>query len=207
MARMEAATPTRSPAGEKAQRIIEAMRRSVAQRGAAASTFDHVAREAGVSRGLLHYYFGTKEQLLVEVVRRDSELRMEVLDEQLAGARTAEDVLHGLVASMGEMVEHDPEFISLLVELFALSRRNRDIAAELEELLRRTRRHVAEVLAAKEREGILQLQADPEAIAEVLFALGEGVALRVLAEPQRDSRPTVRASVACARTLLTASER
>jgi AcrR family transcriptional regulator len=41
-------------------RIVDAMRRSVAARGAAGATFDHVAREAGVSRGLLHYHFGTK---------------------------------------------------------------------------------------------------------------------------------------------------
>src|SRR6476659_10196293 len=63
----------RSLAGDKPQRIIDAMRSSVARRGSAGSTFDHVSREAGVSRGLLHYYFGTKEQLLVEAVRRDCE--------------------------------------------------------------------------------------------------------------------------------------
>ena len=40
--------------GEKAQRIVAAMRASVGTRGAAGSTFDVVAREAGVSRGLLH---------------------------------------------------------------------------------------------------------------------------------------------------------
>jgi AcrR family transcriptional regulator len=61
--------------GDKAARIVEAMRLSVAARGIAGSTFDHVAREAGVSRVLLHYYFGTKERLLVEVVRRESEVR------------------------------------------------------------------------------------------------------------------------------------
>src|SRR5450432_970015 len=72
---MEAATKERELSGDKAQRIIDAMRDSVAQRGAAGSTFEHVAREAGVSRGLLHYYFGTKERLLVEVVRRESEVR------------------------------------------------------------------------------------------------------------------------------------
>ncbi len=44
------------------------MRRSVARRGTAASTFDHVSREAGVSRGLLYYYFGTKEQLLSAIL-------------------------------------------------------------------------------------------------------------------------------------------
>jgi len=39
---------------EKAQRIVAAMRQSVGTRGAAGATFDLVAREAGVSRGLLH---------------------------------------------------------------------------------------------------------------------------------------------------------
>ena len=48
------------------------MRTSVATRGIAGSTFDAVAGEAGVSRGLLHYYFGTKERLLIEVVRREA---------------------------------------------------------------------------------------------------------------------------------------
>src|ERR1700686_4213045 len=83
----------RSLSGEKAQRIVDAMRRSVARRGSAGSTFDHVSREAGVSRGLLHYYFGTKEQLLVEAVRRDCELRMEQLERQLSTAQTADDFI------------------------------------------------------------------------------------------------------------------
>ena len=69
---LEAATTApRKLDGEKAGRIVTAMRASVGARGAAGSTFDVVAREAGVSRGLLHYYFGSKERLMVEVVRRD----------------------------------------------------------------------------------------------------------------------------------------
>ena len=80
------ARASRSLSGEKAQRIVEAMRRSVAQRGTAGSTFERVSREAGVSRGLLHYYFGTKEQLLVEAVKRDCQLRLQRLEGQLAGA-------------------------------------------------------------------------------------------------------------------------
>ena len=52
---VEAATAQRRLDGEKAQRIIEAMRPSVARRGVAGSTFDHVERQVGVSRGLLHY--------------------------------------------------------------------------------------------------------------------------------------------------------
>src|SRR5437764_7941902 len=106
---MEAAAkprPARDLAGDKAQRIVDAMRASVGSRGAAGATFDHVAREAGVSRGLLHYYFGTKERLLVEVVRRDTEIRMAALDEALADAHTADDFIDALVRSLEDLVQH-----------------------------------------------------------------------------------------------------
>lgn len=189
---MEAATQ-RSLSGEKAQRIVDAMRASVALRGVAGSTFDHVAREAGVSRGLLHYYFGSKERLLAEVVKRDTELRMAALDEQLATASSAGDFIEMLRRTLDQMLRDDTEFLTLSFEAFTLSRRNPDIAAEFAELIRRTREHVAGVLAAKQDEGVLELRADPEAIAEILFGLGDGLALRILAEPERDHRETVHA--------------
>jgi AcrR family transcriptional regulator len=202
------ASPTPAPsalAGDKAARIVDAMRASVARRGVAGSTFDHVAREAGVSRGLLHYYFGTKERLLAEVVRRDCDLRMAVLDEQLSGARTADDFVDSLVHSLGQIVKEDPDFITLLFELFTLSRRNDEVAAELADLLRRTREHVAGLLAAKQRDGVLHLRADAEAVAEVLFSLADGLALRMLAEPDHDFGPTIEAGVLAVRPLLGAS--
>ncbi len=188
--------------GEKARRIVEAMRRSVAQRGTAGSTFDHVAREAGVSRGLLHYYFGTKEQLLLEAVRRDCELRMELLEQQLAGARTADDFIGLMAQNLQETVREDPDFVTLMFELFTLSRRNEDIAVEYAELMRRTRGQVADMLAIAQREGVVRLHAEPDTVAEILFALADGFALRMLTEPERDFDATVLAGIACARALL-----
>jgi AcrR family transcriptional regulator len=193
----------RSLSGEKAQRIVEAMRRSVARRGTAGSTFDHVSREAGVSRGLLHYYFGTKEQLLVEAVRRDCELRLELLERQLSTAQTADDFIDLMAQNLQRTVREDPDFVTLVFELFTLSRRHEDIAVEYAELMRRTREQVAGMLADAQQQGILRLHAEPEAVAEVLFSLGDGLALRMLAEPDRDFARTVRAGIACARALLT----
>jgi AcrR family transcriptional regulator len=190
-----AATGQRPIEGDKAARIVDAMRSSVARRGVAASTFDHVAREAQVSRGLLHYYFGTKERLLAEVVRRDCELRMRLLDEQLAGARGADDVIDGLVASLRETVVDDPAFITLVFELFTLSRRNEEIATEFAELLRRTREHVAGLLDEKQAAGVLRLHAPADAVADVLFSMADGVAMRMLTERGRDFGPTVLAGV------------
>ena len=190
--------------GEKAQRIVEAMRSSVARRGVAGSTFDHVAREAGVSRGLLHYYFGTKERLLAEVVRHDAEVRMTILHHQLAGATTPDDVLERLVASLQELIDAEPELITLVFELFALSRRHEEVAAEFAALVRRARAQLADSLRAKEEEGAVRLGAAAEEVADVLFAMADGMALRMLAEPDRDWSPTIAASVAAARPLLDA---
>jgi AcrR family transcriptional regulator len=188
--------------GEKARRTVEAMRRSVARRGTAGSTFDHVAREAGVSRGLLHYYFGTKERLLIEAVRRDCELRMELLERRLAGARTADDFIGLMAQNLQETVREDPDFVTLMFELFTLSRRNEEIAVEYAELMRRTRGQVADMLAIAQREGVMRLHAEPDTVAEILFALADGFALRMLTEPERDFEATVRAGIVCARALL-----
>jgi AcrR family transcriptional regulator len=195
--------PTRALSGEKAKRIVDAMRNSVARRGTAGSTFDHVSREAGVSRGLLHYYFGTKEQLLVEAVRRDCELRLERLERQLSTAATAEDFIDLMAQNLQDTVNDDPDFITLVFELFTLSRHNEDIAAEYADLMRRTREQVGGMLAVAQREGVLRLHAEPEAVAEILFSLGDGFALRMLAEPDRDFTPTIRAGITCVRALLT----
>jgi AcrR family transcriptional regulator len=199
---VEAATGQRAIEGDKAARIVDAMRASVARRGVAASTFDHVAREARVSRGLLHYYFGTKERLLAEVVRRDCELRMRRIDDQLAGASSADDVIDGLVASLKEMVADDPAFITLVFELFTLSRRNAEIAAEFAELLRRTRENVAVLLDEKQAAGVLRLHAPADAVADVLFSMADGVAMRMLTERERDFSASVSAGVLAVRALI-----
>jgi AcrR family transcriptional regulator len=199
-----AVTPTqqRELSGEKAQRIIDAMRNSVAARGIAGSTFEHVSREAGVSRGLLHYYFGTKERLLVEVVRRDSELRVARLDEPLANARSVDDVLDVLVASLQDVLDHDPGYFDLLYELFIAGRRNPEIRREVAGLFKRSRQHVAEILQAKEREGVLSLRFDAESVVSYLFGIADGIALQVLSEPERDFDPVFKAGSAAARYLL-----
>jgi AcrR family transcriptional regulator len=193
---------TRSLSGEKAQRIVEAMRHSVARRGVAGSTFDYVSREAGVSRGLLHYYFGTKEQLLVEAARRDCDQRIEVLEQRLAGAQTADDFVALLAQNLQETIHEDPDFVTLVFELFTLSRRNADIAVEYARLVSLTRERLASVLAAAQEDGVLRLHAAPEAVADILFSLGDGFALRMIAEPERDFSASIQAGIECARSLL-----
>jgi AcrR family transcriptional regulator len=192
--------------GEKARRIIEAMRTSVGTRGAAGSTFDHVAREAGVSRGLLHYYFGTKEQLLVEVVRHDCEVRIAAMDERIARARSVDEIIAALVLGLEEFIEGEPASPAVIYELLSASRHSDDIRAELAELYRRWRADLADALRVKERQGVVTLDADPESVASMLFALGDGFGIQVLSDPDWDREAAFALGVRIARRLLGAAD-
>lgn len=198
---MEAAA-NRTLSNDKAQRIVDAMRSSVARRGVAGSTFDHVAREAGVSRGLLHYYFGTKERLLTEVVRRDAELKLAALEHDLARAQTADDVIALLVSSLEHLVADNPESVAVGFELFTLAQRNPEIAAEYQELQAGMRTHVSAILVAKQEQGILHLAASADAVVDVLLSLADGLSARMLAEPDRDHGETIAAGVTAVRALV-----
>jgi AcrR family transcriptional regulator len=192
--------------GEKAQRIIAAMRASVGTRGAAGSTFDHVAREAGVSRGLLHYYFGSKERLLVEVVRHDCEVRIAGMEERLAEAGTVDEIIEALVVGLEEFIEGEPGSQAVIYEMLSASRHSEEIRAELAELYRRWRADLAELLREKERDGVIKLQADAESVASVLFALGDGFGIQVISDPEWDSDPVLELGIRTARHLLGGGE-
>jgi AcrR family transcriptional regulator len=204
--RHAAAVPQRSPGGgltgDKAARIVEAMRASVAERGIAASTFDHVARDAGVSRGLLHYYFSTKERLLVEVVRRECEVRCEVLDAAVAGAANADELIDALVRSFEEILAERSTGVVIFYELFTVGQRNREIALELAQLARSTRERLGDALRAASEAGVFELQAPPGDVANFLYALADGVTIRRLSEPDLDTRQLMDQAVHAARALL-----
>ncbi len=200
---MEAASELpRRLEGDKAQRIIAAMRASVGKRGAAGSTFDHVAREAGVSRGLLHYYFGSKERLLVEVVRHDCDVRNQAMDERLERAGSIDEILDALVVGLNEFIEDDAGSQAVIYEMLSASRHSEEIRAELAELYRQWRERLAGWLRVKEREGVIRLQAEPEAVASILFALGDGFGIQVLCDSEWDQNPAFELGVASARRLL-----
>jgi AcrR family transcriptional regulator len=197
-----AAVKELSLSSDKAARIVEAMRASVAARGFSASTFDQVAGDAGVSRGLLHYYFGTKERLLLEAVRRECDLRHEQLDRAVADATSADEVLAGLVQTFEDFIDDGSSSAVMFFEVLTLAQRNTEIAAQLDELGKRMRARLADVLRDKANAGVLALRAEPETAATLMFVLADGLTVRLMSEPEFDIGPVMAQAISAARALL-----
>jgi AcrR family transcriptional regulator len=159
-----------------------------------------------VSRGLLHYYFGSKEQLLVEVVRHDCEVRIASMGARIAKATTADEIIAALVLGLEEFIEGEPGSPAVIYELLSASRHSEDIRAELAELYRRWRADLADSLRTKEREGVVRLDADPDSVASMLFCLGDGFGIQVLSDPDWDREASFELGVRIARRLLGADQ-
>jgi len=213
MATAEAVSPSgsrasgargRSLSGERAQRIIEAMRESVAEVGIAGSTFERVASKAEVSRGLLHYYFGTKERLLVEVIRRDTEYRVETLSTALREAESVDAIVTAFFDTFARTLSEQRGYVYLVSELFVAGRHSVDLTRELGALYRRARAELADILRRKERDGIIKLRFEAEAVVSYLTAAGDGGIIPILTDPTFDPGPAREISEAVARFLLDA---
>lgn len=198
--------PIRSLDGEKAQRIVAAMRAAASEHGVAGSTFDVVAARAEVSRGLLHYYFGTKERLLAEVVRVDCERRIALMAVGLEAADSIDEILAMLMAQLMDFLEGEEPTGALIFELYVAGRGNEEVRQELVALYRRLREEIGAGLLAKEREGAVRLRGDAQGVASMLFAMADGISLQVLSDPEWDSREAFAAGLAAARFLLGAEE-
>jgi AcrR family transcriptional regulator len=201
---VETEADERQLSSDKVQRIVDAMRQCVATRGIAGATFEHVSREAGVSRGLLHYYFGTKERLLIEVLRGDAKIRIGALDEPLVAAKSADEVVAVLIRGADEILQSDPGFYVLLYELFVAGRQNPEIQSELAKVYDDSRRHLAELLRRKQSEGVLSLRFDPETCVTFMMAIADGAALQRLTDADRDYSGLLEAQTEIARFLISA---
>lgn len=180
---------------EPARRILDAARRLVGERGIANSHVGDIAEAAGLSRGLVRYYFGSKNGLLAEVMEAAARDRLALLHEHLEPATTVDELVAGISANLSGFMRQDRGAHLVLQELGSLALREPDIRARSAQLRERYRRALADLLRAKDDAGVIALgDQHPEAVAGTVIALSQGVADEVLADPEWDYRPTLRAA-------------
>ena len=95
---------------KRREQILEGARRCFAEHGYEGATVAKLEREIGLSRGAIFNYFPSKEDLFIELAVRDSARMSEVW------------INEGLDAVVREVVELDPAWLSVYLELFRRAR-------------------------------------------------------------------------------------
>jgi len=104
------------------QKILDAAARLIAEQGYAATSLRHIIADAGVNLAAIHYHFGSKEELLDEIIRQNAgplnEERLARLDqaerEFAPGAPPVERVLEALLMPLAEAADRIPLFVPFM---------------------------------------------------------------------------------------------
>lgn len=166
------------------EQIVRATVRCLAREGYTRLTMKKVAREAGVSQGILHYYFADKRAILVatlEAVSRDLDRRVGA-----AQSRTGRDPaarLRALVRACLEVAVGRPEFWVVFVEFWGEMMHDRRLREVNAEVYTRTRRLIGRLIAEGVAAGRFR-PVDPPRAAAVVLGLVDGVSLQLTFDPE-----------------------
>ncbi len=163
------------------ERLIDAGYEVLSEKGYEATTVKEVARVAGVSPGLFHYYFASKDELFVAVLQ-EAGGRYGRMMRELGDTVPKSRLLEATIAAARERVAREPEYYRLRYELFALGLRNPTFLPVLGELLAFIRQMFAQAL----QDITAGDEAKAQALAAVLLACFDGLALQQLAQPDVD---------------------
>ncbi|MGD2067425.1 MAG: TetR/AcrR family transcriptional regulator [Gemmatimonadota bacterium] len=166
---------------DRAERILEAAAWVMAREGYGGATVAAVAEEAGVSRGLLHYYFESKDHLVARVLRRNvgrsSELLRSIAEEAerpAAFARRLAEELRGVASA-------EPGLFTVLAVGLSASRRSRVIGDELTELHARFSGVLEAALRGWVESGLMPGDRPLRGLAVFVTALVDGLGLDLVA--------------------------
>jgi AcrR family transcriptional regulator len=157
------------PGHETEQALLDAAERLLVDFGAAGITTRRVAEEAGVNHGLVHYYFGSVEQLLVRVLERFTE-RLIARQRQLYAADAP--FLEKWRTAMAYL-EEDRPYQKIWFELQALAWNRPELQARLTRVNAEWRAVLSEAFAPVRNE--LGLEIPLEALVSLVYTFNKGI--------------------------------
>ena len=140
---------------ETKQKIIDGARKSLIKEGHRRSTIKVIADYAGVNHGLVHHYFGSKEELMVALIQHQSQQVLLVLFrdypdwlEELLQEHRPKDLAkmnqkqldQFMDAGMDRFFSIYDDFDNILSEFMAMSAEMPKVANKLREVLRKRRK-------------------------------------------------------------------
>jgi TetR/AcrR family transcriptional regulator, transcriptional repressor of aconitase len=161
------------------QEILDRAIEVFADKGAEGTSLRAIAEKIGVSHAALLHYFGSREELLVEVLR-EGEWRHH-------DSRGDDEVVGGMVVAAERNVTI-PGFVALYTMLLAGSlEADKEYSREFFSVrFARIRERLAELIRVGQDDGTIRRGIEPQAMAALVIAASDGLQTQWLLEPTVD---------------------
>jgi AcrR family transcriptional regulator len=162
---------------DRREQIIDAALRVFARKGVARATNKDIAREAGITPGLIYYYFADKEALLQAVIESRLPLRLfEQLEPEQWDAPPAE-FLQAILCQALKIIESE-QVISLIRTVLSEILHGEEIPLLPGLFLPRIIGVLQRYLRLQRERGTVRTEVDPEEMAQVLLSTMIGLVMR-----------------------------
>jgi AcrR family transcriptional regulator len=190
-----ATAPTRELKGaETRRRIIRGAWNVIAARGLAGMTTRLVAREAGISHGMCHYHFETKDELVLALVDHVRQYWIDPMELLVAAPGTARDRLDAVVRWMAEPATR--EVMRVHLELMSQSEYSEQLRERMAGEYARWHGAYVELFRQLERERALRPGLDAERIGVAFATMADGLVDQRSLNPSLDTESIMRAFLA-----------
>ncbi|MFD0685961.1 TetR/AcrR family transcriptional regulator [Actinomadura fibrosa] len=164
---------------ERREQILQTALEVFAEQGDRGTSFQEIADRIGVTQPALLYYFGTREELLLAVLRRRDEIDRALAEQE-----------RDPVTAVTDAVRHNAEVPGLVKLHVALSAAATDPDHHAHQYFtdryRRFGREIAEGLAEGQRSGWIRDDESPERLARLLLAAIDGLQTQWLMDSSID---------------------
>ncbi|WP_024874228.1 TetR/AcrR family transcriptional regulator [Saccharomonospora piscinae] len=171
--------PVTGPQSAMRRRILETAWQLIAERGYHRVRIADIARECGTSAATIHYYFPTKDDVLIESLRRNVKL---AFDRQVAELSTVDDARERLVRLV-ELQLPAPGLLhdewSVWLQVWTESTLNPAIRELYSDSYNRWYDTIAMTIRTGQQQGVFRRQ-DPDDLTTQLSALIDGLGIQVL---------------------------
>lgn len=176
-------SPKISVAPKRRAEIIEATFFCIALKGYSNITMQDIADSAGVSKGVIHYYFRNKEELFLSVLEKLIADLDGYLARKVQQAKTPPEKIHAIISAVFEKVRGNKKFQVVLLDFWAHSTKNATLKAANASQYARYRHLAKKIIAEGIEKGYFR-ECDPSHVASALIALIEGLTIQWIFDPK-----------------------
>ncbi|MBN2027951.1 MAG: TetR/AcrR family transcriptional regulator [Actinobacteria bacterium] len=169
---------------KRAENITQAAYQSIVEHGFCEATTQMIARRAGVSKSMIHYYFADKNSLVTEVARMVMERLMETIREVMDRYPTREEKIDKGITDLWEAFTKEQGMWIVVYENAINGRRIPEIRANLVDFYRELLSRIAETIFPPEEVGEEVSARDAEAMAAIFSATIDSLLFHYLIDPE-----------------------
>jgi len=164
--------------------ILEGLLQAVAERGFGACNMSDVAEAAGVSRGILHYYFKNKDEMIAALVAHLRDTNLFAFEETTQVGNAWQKLQASLWYPVNAFGRGGIPLARVWVELWGLGPHHPDVHRFILDVQSALRAHFGKILQEGLDKKLFAAGMQPARLASVILATLEGLILQLLYDPE-----------------------